>query len=140
MIIGDKYYLDDYETGIPYRVSKSTYEAHQKMIADFHERISKMIKPDGERKGVILISSTPADPDCDNSKRSYDLWMDCADKYNNPNCNYFQPAYTDSNFDQYGHAILPTGLREITDDAISTARLQFPKTEDEAFGDTPIKT
>lgn len=133
MIIGDKYYLDDYETGIPYRVSKSEYDTHQKMMADFHERMSKLIKPDGERKGFMLISSTPADPDCDNSKSSYDLWMESKDKYMTPEYNYFQPIYADSKFDQYGHAILPTGLREITDDAISAARLQFPKNKDEAL-------
>lgn len=132
MIIGDRYFIDNPEAGY-YECSKEYYESfHKRREALMAMVSSRILSTNDNIKGGFIFSSVRPLGD-DNHEDFRKLWMEYADKTDDSRYKYFQPAYPDSKFDKYGYAILPTGLREITDDAISTARLQFPKSEDEAF-------
>lgn len=132
MIIGNRYFLDNPESGL-YEVSKEYYEDYHKLMELVMDKyVRPHISPAAKLHGAFQIhSNRPLWDDGDDDFRQ--LWMDNSVKSDNPNYRYFQPAYTDSKLDKYGHAILPTGLGENTDDATRTARLSFPKTEDDAF-------
>lgn len=133
MIIGNRYFLDNPGYGL-YEVSKEHYEDYHNRMEYFMEKyVRPNINPAAKLHGTFQIHSNRPLGDDDSGDDFRQLWMDHAKKADNPNYKYFQPVWEDPKFDKYGHAILPTGLCENTDDAISAARLQFPKSEDDAF-------
>ncbi len=131
MIIGDKYYIEDPESGQLHRCSKEYYDDYHKRRDALMAMVSSRINPESKlQAGIVLVSTRPFG---DYDEDFTNIWRDAEEEAKPGQLyRYFTPHQQP---DKYGHAILPTGLRENTDDAISAARLQFPKTEDDAFRD-----
>src|SRR6478735_12022992 len=128
MIIGNRYYWDDPEYGW-YEVDQTVHERLQQIRDQINQQMHDYLVATGTPMSPPVITCTMADFPEDHVDFK-DLWIRSEDGAKEPLVKYFQPVYEESKFDKYGHAILPTGLREITDDAISAARMQFPKSED----------
>lgn len=62
MIIGDRYFLDDAETGL-YEVSKQEYYEYRKFMASMFERIKPKFKSEDITVGKIIITGTAGDFD-----------------------------------------------------------------------------
>lgn len=134
MVIGNRYFIEDPESCHLHECSKEYYEDYHKRRDALLAIIGSRINPESKlHAGIVMVSTRPSVED-DNNEDFRKLWMESAENENNPQYKYFKPIYESPNIDKYGHAILPTGLRENTDDATRAARLSFPKTEDEAFG------
>jgi len=132
MKIGNEYWWDTVEGGWV-QISPTAHERLQATRDEMHRKTQEYFVKNGIPMPKPIIVSTMADSS-DDQVSHRELWEATAHNTKSGLIKYFKPAYQEPQFDQYGHAILPTGLREITGDAISAARLSFPKTEDEAFG------
>ncbi len=61
MEINGRYFLDDPESGRMYGVSKEYHDHYYAMWDAMMERVRSMIDVAKMQKGIILITSTPAD-------------------------------------------------------------------------------
>lgn len=66
--IGDKYYIEDIESGEITQISKATFDA----MNSWRSKIEAMINPDRKVKGTIIITSTMADNDGGDFKELWD--------------------------------------------------------------------
>lgn len=68
MIIGNRYFIDDLETGF-YEVTKEYYEEYNKRIIEFMEAFRP--KLDSSYKGKIIIYGTSGDSGCEELKNLF---------------------------------------------------------------------
>lgn len=69
--IGDKYYHNDIESGAMMEISKETFEAMNRTMNMFYEKLNQLRK----NKGSIMIFSTPVD-DFNSGDKYRNLWND----------------------------------------------------------------